>query len=225
MADLICEASFELDVDARKISVDDPKVTGRQIRSAAGLNPASSYVLILFDDAGAQSIGLDREVDLTIFGDAVFRSFKSDRVFSMTLNERGFAWGAPEISEPELREYGQIPEDHELVLDSQGDRVLEPDDTVNLNRKGVERIVSRPAEELEICIIVNARRKIIKVRRLTFEKLIALAFANPPTGENICFTVTYRNGPRNRPEGSLVEGDRVRIKKGMVFNVTSTDKS
>ena len=119
--------------------------------------------------ADAQSIGLDREVDLTTLGDAVFRSFKSDRVFSMTLKERGFEWGAPEISEPELRQYGQIPDDHDLVIDSKGDQVLEPDDVVKLNRKGVERIVSRPAEETEICIIVNTRQKTVSVRRLSFE--------------------------------------------------------
>ena len=130
MADLVCEASFALDVDGREVIVEDPKATGRQIRAAAGLNPASSYTLILIDDAGAQSIGLDREVDLTTLEDAVFRSFKSDRVFHMTLNERGFEWGAPEISEPELRQYGQIPDDHDLVLDSKGDQVLEPDDVV-----------------------------------------------------------------------------------------------
>ena len=225
MADLVCEASFALDVDGRKISIEDPKATGRQIRAAAGLNPASAYVLILIDKAGAQSIGLDREVDLTVLGDAVFKSFKSDRVFNMTLNERGFAWGSSEISEPELREYGQIPDDHDLVVDSRRDQVLESDDVVDLNRKGVERILSRPAEDLEICIIVNARQKTVSMRRLTFEELIKIAFANPPTGENICFTVTFRNGPRNRPEGSLVDGGRVRVKKGMVFNVSSTDKS
>ena len=225
MADLVCEASFALDVDGREISLEDPKVTGRQIRAAAGLNPASAYVLILIEDAGAQSIGLDREVDLTALEDAEFRSFKSDRVFRMTLNERGFEWGCAEISEPELRQYGEVPDDHDLIVESRGDQVLEPDDVVNLNRKGVERILSRPAEELEICIVVNTRQKTVTMRRLSFEKLIKLAFQNPPTGENICFTVTFRNGPRNRPEGSLVEGDRVRIKKGMVFNVSYTDKS
>lgn len=225
MADLVCEASFTLDVDGREIIIEDPKATGWQIRAAAGLNPASAYVLILIEDAGAQSIGLDRKVDLTELGSAVFRSFKSDRVFRMTLNERGFEWGTTEISEPELRLYGQIPEDHDLVFDSRGDKVLEADDIVKLNRNGVERIISRPAEAVEVCIIVNARQKVVSARWLTFEELIELAFPNPPTGENICFTVTFRNGPRNRPEGSLVEGDRMRIKKGMVFNVSSTDKS
>ena len=56
-------------------------------------------------------------------------------------------------------------------------------------------------------------------------QLVALAFDTPPTGENIVFTITYRRGHGDKPEGSLVEGETVKIKKGMIFNVTATDKS
>ena len=225
MADFIYDTPFPLNLDRQKILMNDPKVTGRQIRAAAKLNPASSYVLIMIDNAGSQSIGLDREIDLTACENAIFRSFKSDRMFNMTLNERGFVWGASEISEPELREYGQIADDHDLVIDSQGDQILGPDDVVNLNRKGVERIISRPAKHLEICIIVNTRETIVTERQLTFEKLVDIAFPDPPTGDNICLTVTFYNGPRNHPDGSLIEGGRIRVKKGMIFNVRATDKS
>ena len=39
------------------------------------------------------------------------------------------------------------------------------------------------------------------------------------------FTVTYRRGRGDKPEGTLVEGGQVRAKNRMVFNVTATDKS
>jgi Multiubiquitin len=39
------------------------------------------------------------------------------------------------------------------------------------------------------------------------------------------FTVTYRRGEGNKPEGTLVEGETVKVKEGMIFNVTATDKS
>lgn len=35
----------------------------------------------------------------------------------------------------------------------------------------------------------------------------------------------YRRGEGNKPEGSLVQGETVKIKDGMIFNVTATDKS
>lgn len=77
----------------------------------------------------------------------------------------------------------------------------------------------------DITIVVNGREKSVTGKELTFAQLVALAFDTPPTGENIVFTITYRRGQGEKPEGSLVEGETVKIKKGMIFNVTATDKS
>jgi len=80
-------------------------------------------------------------------------------------------------------------------------------------------------DEKEIVIVVNGREKTVTGKELTFAELVALAFDNPPTGENIVFTITYRRGHGEKPEGTLTEGESVKIKKGMIFNVTATDKS
>jgi hypothetical protein len=77
----------------------------------------------------------------------------------------------------------------------------------------------------EYKIIVNGREKIVNKKELSFAEVVALAFDNPPTGPNIVFTITYRRGEGNKPEGSMVEGETVKIKDGMIFNVTATDKS
>lgn len=77
----------------------------------------------------------------------------------------------------------------------------------------------------EITIVVNGREKTVEKRELTFDQLVALAFDDPPTGEFICFTITYRRGQGDKPEGTLAEGESVRVKEGMIFNVTATDKS
>jgi hypothetical protein len=74
-------------------------------------------------------------------------------------------------------------------------------------------------------IIVNGREKKVNDDELSFRQIVGLAFDSPPSGENIVFTITYRNGPRENPEGSLYEGKSVKIRSGMVFNVTATDKS
>lgn len=77
----------------------------------------------------------------------------------------------------------------------------------------------------EYTIIVNGREKTAIEKELTFDEIVALAFDDPPTGPYIVFTVTYRRGDGNKPEGSLVEGETVKIKEGMIFNVRATDKS
>lgn len=77
----------------------------------------------------------------------------------------------------------------------------------------------------EFTIFVNSREKTVTSKELSYAQIVALAFENPPTGENIIFTVTYRKGEGNKPEGTLIEGNIVKIKDGMIFNVTPTNKS
>ena len=74
-------------------------------------------------------------------------------------------------------------------------------------------------------IIVNGRPKEVSTKTLTFDQVVALAFNPVPSGPTVQFTVTYRKGPRQNPEGSMTEGETVRIKDGMIFDVTETNKS
>jgi Multiubiquitin len=76
-----------------------------------------------------------------------------------------------------------------------------------------------------VTIIVNAREKTVKKEELTFDEIVKLALDTPPSGENIVFTITYRKGPGNKPEGTLTQGQSVKVKDSMIFNVTATDKS
>lgn len=118
---------------------------------------------------------------------------------------------------------GKIGALRELFREVDGDREDEvvPNDATPLYLKKDEHFYS----ERDFHIIVNARPKVVTERVLSFAQIVALAFDNPPTGPNIMFTITYRHGPRQNPEGSLLEGQSVKIKDKMIFNVTATDKS
>jgi hypothetical protein len=74
-------------------------------------------------------------------------------------------------------------------------------------------------------IIVNGRKKEVLTKTLSFDQVVAMAFNPVPVGPNVQFSVTYRKGPRKNPEGTLTEGETVRIKDGMIFDVTETNKS
>ena len=78
----------------------------------------------------------------------------------------------------------------------------------------------------EITIIVNTREKTVSQKELTYAEIIALAYDTPPTGTDVMFTVTYRRGHGDKPEGTMVETDApLKLKKGMIINVSATDKS
>lgn len=84
-----------------------------------------------------------------------------------------------------------------------------------------------PAPEPQtVTIIVNGRQKPVpKNEDLTFAQIVALAFDNPPSGDGVQFTIQYTRGHGNKPAGSLVEGQSVKPKEGMEFDVTPTNRS
>ena len=80
--------------------------------------------------------------------------------------------------------------------------------------------------EKTVTIIVNGRRhEVPKKEELTFAEVVDIAFPGQTQGGFICFTVTFKRGPGGKREGTLVEGEAVKVKDGMIFNVTRTDKS
>jgi len=220
---MVAEENYHYELDGQSVTTNDALVSGRAIRALANLNPASDYQLIQLGNVTSQSIGLEEEIDLAGDAPLIFRSFKSDRNFSFTVNERGFEWGADEISAADIRQIASIPEDHELILDSKRDRPIDDDGVVRLKSKGVERILSQPREQ--ICIIVNTIEEYVDPGRITFAELTKLAFPDMQITENTEYTVSYRKGHDEDPEGSLIAGESVKLKKGMIFDVTETDKS
>ena len=81
-------------------------------------------------------------------------------------------------------------------------------------------------EPATVTIVVNGKPKIVpKNAVLSFWDVVKLAFENPQTGDGIQYTVQYTRGEGNKPSGSLVEGQSVKVKEGMEFDVTPTNRS
>ena len=82
-----------------------------------------------------------------------------------------------------------------------------------------------------VTIVVNGREKVIPSSELSsdgelsFEQVVRLAFVPPPSGQDIVFTVSYRNGAGRPPDGRLVAGKSVKVGDGTIFNVSFTDRS
>jgi hypothetical protein len=72
-------------------------------------------------------------------------------------------------------------------------------------------------------IIVNGRPRTIKDDKLSYIEAIHLAYSGEHPSETVSFTVTYSN-PHDK-EGSLVEGQEVKVHEGMILNVRKTDRS
>ncbi|MFN8938674.1 MAG: multiubiquitin domain-containing protein, partial [Acidobacteriota bacterium] len=114
-----------------------------------------------------------------------------------------------------------------LYREVNGNREDEPieNDREVLRLHQDEHFYSGPVQVVELAIVVNGQRKVVRSKFITFAQLVALAFNPVPEGPNILFTITYEDGPKVNREGTLLPGGQVKLKECMIFNVTATDKS
>ena len=120
---------------------------------------------------------------------------------------------------------GKVAAGLELYREVTGDKEDQPveDGPEILHLHEDEHFHSGPPKTYTI--YVNGQKKVVTTKTLTFAEIVKLAYPTPPTGENILYTVSYEDGPPANPQGSLKEGGTVKVKNGMIFNVTATDKS
>ena len=81
-------------------------------------------------------------------------------------------------------------------------------------------------DKKSVTVFINGTRTVLPKDQISYEELVALAFSNnPPTGETVQITVQYTKGHSDKPKGALVEGQSVKVKEGMEFDVTATNRS
>lgn len=61
--------------------------------------------------------------------------------------------------------------------------------------------------------------------KITFAEVVTLEFPDYPSHPEITYSVKYKKGDNNKPEGVLVPGASVKVKDGMIFNVSKTGQS
>jgi len=123
------------------------------------------------------------------------------------------------------------------AVQAAGAAIGEPGDEIVLWVEN-EEVACRKGQKLHECgikhrhhvhchciIIVNTREKRWDKKEISFEEVVKLAFGSYSEDPNVVYTVTYSKGPERHREGTLVKGKSVKVKCGMIFNVTQTNKS
>lgn len=213
----------------RNIDVPDPVPTGRQVLDSAGVDRRADYILYaLLASGDFEDIRLDETVDLRGKGAERFIAFKSDRDFKFALNDRQLAWGRPDLLGSVLYDLADASSDEAVFLEVRGgeDRLIEPDDRVNLDAPGIERFITAPRPKKGFVILVNSVEETVPDKHVTFEQVVKLAYPDAPPETNVKFSMTYRNAASLPHAGELGEGGSVEVKKhGTIFNVTRTVQS
>lgn len=219
---------FALDnLNFRNIELADPVPLGRQILTAAGLDTRGDYGLFAILPSGDfEDIRLDESFDLRGRGVEQFVAFHSDRDFKLTLDDRQITWGKPAINASDLYKLANVGNEQAVFLEVRGgeDRLISPQETIDLTAPGVEHFITAPRPTTTIEIIINGRSRAVSGSQVTFEEIVQLAFPGSHDS-NTAFSITYRKSASVPPEGELGAGGVVKIKQGTIFNVTRTIKS
>lgn len=61
--------------------------------------------------------------------------------------------------------------------------------------------------------------------RISYDQVVTLEVPDYPQHPDITYSVKYKKGHGNQPEGTLAKGDSVKVKDGMIFSVSETGQS
>lgn len=60
---------------------------------------------------------------------------------------------------------------------------------------------------------------------ISYDQVVTLEVPDYSQHPEITYTVTFKEGPRGRPEGTLSRGGTVKVREGMIFSVSETGQS
>jgi hypothetical protein len=200
---------FAFTVGNREFQLNDPIVDARKILTVAGFLPADDHVLIQLLQHGSRSLGLDEEVDLRKPGTERFDAFVSDRIFNFTVDERGYEWGAPTITEVKLRALADVPDDKVLMLERADEppRELMPEDLLDLAARGTEHLRTIVAH---VTVIYNQTQK-FELKREIYTASELMTIFRVPSGYVLDLVKDDGEFDELNPDR------RVHVKNGMEF--------
>lgn len=76
-----------------------------------------------------------------------------------------------------------------------------------------------------VTIIVNATPHEVPKGEITYAAVVTLEVPDYPQHPEITYSVKYKKGHNDKPEGILTPGASVRVKEGMAFSVSDTGQS
>ncbi|MCF8276994.1 MAG: multiubiquitin domain-containing protein [Flavobacteriales bacterium] len=213
-------------LNGRKYETTKTVLTGKEILEIADLTPVEEFELLLkIQKKDFEYIRPDESVDLSQpeiehfqakrlkavhyeVNDVAQETLESELTVSEILTKAGFS--VSEFFLKELRGGKEISYEND------------PDVKIRI-RNGMKFLACK--EDGSMIILVNSRPKEWSKPKITFDEVVILAFGTISTNPRDIYTVTYRKGPRENPQGVMVKGDIVCVTDKMEFHVAHTNKS
>jgi hypothetical protein len=121
-----------------------------------------------------------------------------------------------------LYDLAELGEDRELFRETHGDRkdALIRRDATEVHLKEDEHLYS---EKVVTIVVEGKPHRWPEDQMISYDQVVRLEIPKYPNG--ITYAVKYSDGPPRNPEGPLLPGEKVKVKEGMIFNVSETGQS
>jgi hypothetical protein len=199
-------------------------ITGEQIKNLAQIPLETDLYLTVQEPWQDQLIKNNDTVDVARNG---IEQFFTKQPLPYSIDGVNYLSDRQFISGRQIRHQGNIPPNKEIFLlieEPWEDEPVDNHDLINLALPGKEKFISKD-HTVSIILIVNGEPKEYTGKTITFKQVVLLAYPVYDPSPNKVYTVVYKRGPIQNPQGSMVEGQTIRVKNKMIFNVTETTKS
>jgi len=86
-------------------------------------------------------------------------------------------------------------------------------------------VIIMSEEQKTVTIVVEGTPHEWPKDEISYVELVTLEVPDYPQHPDITYSVKYKRGHGNKPEGILSPGSTVKVKEGMTFNVSETGQS
>jgi hypothetical protein len=210
--------------DFRTVTFNDLKVTGSQVAAAVGANPITQFVVLHWLPNGELDGVLPNE-SVELKDGSRFFVIKGDGTDRFFVDGLSLQWPKETIKGKFIKRLvGKGEEGVELLLEreNQPDKIIENDEDVRIGRNGVEELKTRVKG---VTLIVNGTPHKWTEKKISYTEVVQLEFLDYPQDPPTTYSVKYRKGPGNKPEGELTKGQSTPVKDRMEFKVSPTGQS
>ena len=215
---------LKLTVNKKSYDWFEQFITEEQLRELGQINADDKLYLSVEEPWLDELILPGTKINLARPG---IEEFYSTEKLVFTVDGIAYKWSEQFITGKQIREVAGIDADDLIYLDNEKpykDNLIEDDEEVDLARPTIEHFYT-VAVGFEVTIIVSGTAHQWKKGKITFQQVIELAYGSYNEDPKVAYTVTYEDGPKQNPEGSMIKDSVVFVKNKMIFNASATDKS
>jgi hypothetical protein len=216
--------ALKLVVNKKNYDWPEQYITGGQIREIAEITGNHKLYLRITEPWDDELIFDDTRVNLAREG---IEDFYTAENLKFMVDGKLYDWPEQFITGKQIRKVAGIDSDDKIFLDNKKpyvDNQIEDDEQVDLARPSIERFYTVIVKH-DVTIYVNGTEHKVDAGDISYARVVTFAFPDYAQHPEKNYSVKYRKGHGNKPEGILLPGQSVKVKDQMIFNVSETGQS